>query len=396
MNRKKAAVLMTFVLITQSVVGALAGEVPDSTLQTMEESIDVSTSEYASGAEETGELEFLPETTGEGEDDFALIDEIVEEESEILPEDFYADDLLSDEDEIIETDLSEEMIPDEDSELMGDDSIAELIEEEAPVIASDDDDDDDDTDHDENFRYTVDYGASITLELPSELSSGGSDFRWRKLVIEPYIEDGNLYEGPDTVLTGETSPQLQLSQVREAAVYNLSWRSSDDEYMTRTFYVGVNNGFKTYSPDADRNFSLDPGETFTLRINAKADDMTDMRFVWFSSVNYQDYQLLDGTDGNYTLTAPDNWTQYVCYVIDKYHNWAMYYFFASVENLIHIGPQTNYVAVSPNETYTMDPSVKTVDSWCMSGGSITKHWRMLRQLPILRLRFQTRTCTFAE
>ena len=379
MKRKNAALLLTFALTLQSVVGAFAGEVPEAVLQAQEEYVEFSADDFATDVEEPDNSELLIEAAGLNAEDLVGNDVAADEESEVHSEEFFFSEFLSDEAEIIETGLTEEELPDEQSFLTEDESFSELIEEDAPVIGYDDDDDDDDDyddDDDNNAEYIqVEYGGSAILELPASLADGVSGINWHKYVYEPYIDDyGNLRdsaEKTDENLASLTSTVLQLNNITESAVYVINWTTADSEYKTRWFFVTVNNGFQTFSPDANRDFSMELGETVTLRIDVRANDMTGMKYVWFGGVNMSDYQKLEATGNSCTLTASERPMHYLCYVIDKYLNCDTLSFFVSVTNLVQIGNQITDIALSPNQTYTMSPSVKTLDN---TDDQLTYEW----------------------
>ena len=346
MSRKNAAILLALVMTVQSAAGAAAGEVPEGILQETEAFAELEASVYSD------EESLLP------------ADESAEE-VEIVQEEDYSDEILSGEDMIIEADSAEEDILDVQGFPTEDESALELFEEDDSFLIAASDDGESDEDFFElngDYSYNVDPGVSLTLELPAGQAAGGTDFSWTKRVTEPFVDEyGSLFECTTVTLEGETSPQLQLDHIQETALYTLSWVTSDNSYVSKTFTVTVKNGFRTYSAQESGSFELEENEQITLSIDARANDTEGMRYLWFSGQNDSSYQKLDALGSSYTVTAPRNATQYVCYVIDKYHNAAQYYFYAAIKNLVYDGPQNIYVAVNKGQQYTMTSPITTVD-----------------------------------
>ena len=358
MRKKAAALFLSAVMLLQPGGSIFAGEVPEVTEDSFADEMV-----FDSDSIPSEDLQVFEDS----DPDQTEAMETALEEDDFLAEDSVHDPSFEDENAgIVENGVSENEISDDRDALIEDESAEEMADEYSDsYLASDDDEYDDEyDDYDEegnSYHYTVEAGDTLILSPEEGLTEGGSGFTWSKSVYNPGLDEDSWLVDSQVTGLAETTSTLQLQNIQETAVYTLSWTSPDEDLMEWRFYVTVDNGFATYSRDTGTTTFLKSGETHTFKIDVRANDLTGIRYKWFSSTDWEQFTEVTSNGNSCTIESPDRLTMYVCFVLDQYGNCEEHKFYVSVENLIITGPYETSVCVSQNQTYTMTPAVKTLD-----------------------------------
>ena len=152
----------------------------------------------------------------------------------------------------------------------------------------------------------------------------------------------------------------------------------------RYFYIRIQNHLTVLPEGAEGDSNgvslyASPNGAVTLKVNATADDTTQLTYSWYE---YAEDKIIEGAEGDTYVTEPlTTGKDYYCRVEDRYGNSAYVYFYVSIENHLEAtveGSSSNYLKIeaTPNEEVILKVSATADDdknltyTWYESGQQI--------------------------
>ncbi len=200
-------------------------------------------------------------------------------------------------------------------------------------------------------NFTVEPGETTTLKVNATATAGEIHYQWYK---QERDSNGSWY---NTILDGVTTAEYTTEAINRSIRY---YCDVDDDYGNSQnvwFYINIENHFSAEA-DGENRFTVEPGETATLKVNATA-TTGEIHYQWYkryrNADNYWNTTRIDGATGaEYTTEAIDRYYEYYCSVADDFDNSNSIWFYVSIENHFSAQPdgQTEF-NVEPGETATL-------------------------------------------
>ncbi len=172
--------------------------------------------------------------------------------------------------------------------------------------------------------YTAPNGSADLSVIVSADDMSQLTYEWRD-------SDDNLVEG-----AGNTTCTIGPVTGYERYYFIVSdqYGNSKEIYFT----VRVQNNLSADS-EGDSSYHVTPGSPVTLKVNVSADDMTGLKYNWYT--NYEE-TLIQGADSlSYTIESVTESNEYVFRVSDQYGNTDSVYFYVYADNNLNIYPEGN-------------------------------------------------------
>ena len=179
-----------------------------------------------------------------------------------------------------------------------------------------------------NAKKTLTVTASATEDI-------GIRYQWYKWAL---CEEG--YSVRDE-LTGETSPSCLTDEIKYGDAYScLVEDQLSGQYVYVDFYFTIQNHFSVSLKDSEAMedgsyaFTVTPGESRTLEVDAVADEVDGITYAWYWYDGSEDSSILveDAITGTFTTPEIRSWSYAECYVNDKYGNSRCITVFFDVDN----------------------------------------------------------------
>ena len=200
-------------------------------------------------------------------------------------------------------------------------------------------------------RFTVEPGETATLKVNATATTGEIHYQWYKR----YRNADNNWN--TTRIDGATGAEYTTEAIDRYYEYYCTVADDFNNSNNVWFYIGIENHFSA-QPDGETEFTVEPGQTATLKIYATA-ATGEIHYQWYkeyrdSNNNWHTTTLDGATAAEYTTEAIEQYTQYYCYVSDDYGTTNDIWFYISIENHFSAQPdgQTEF-NVEPGETTTL-------------------------------------------
>ena len=166
----------------------------------------------------------------------------------------------------------------------------------------------------------------------------------------------------DEPLPGETSYCLEVSGDQAVGTYKCLVTT---EHLSREliFHVLKDNYFNAYAVGSAYIDVENPGDSVTLEVEVRGDDLTGVTYQWYEDENGEDdneaVPISGATSSSYTVPSVNGLVEYSCKATDKYGNTDWVYFHISINTHLRAyvaGTTDTYTTlhVTPGETVTLE------------------------------------------
>ncbi|MBQ8118993.1 MAG: dockerin type I repeat-containing protein [Lachnospiraceae bacterium] len=202
----------------------------------------------------------------------------------------------------------------------------------------------------------VEKGDKVTMTVSATaVDTEGITYQWYR------YSDGSE-------IKNATASTYETEEMEAAAGYYCQVKDKYGNFRNVYFYIKLDNklsavaeGAESYNPTG-RTFTIKPGETASLKVVAKADDMDGITYTW-SKVVYKDNvgtpTVISDAEGD-TYETKESGTYY-CYVKDKYGSTASVSFSVGVDNQLQPMTWNHTKSVKLNESVTLKAEVTATD-----------------------------------
>jgi len=173
--------------------------------------------------------------------------------------------------------------------------------------------------HGETARL-ISPGEEVTLEV-NAVSSSPLSYQW-------YLNDAPV--------EGETSSAFTFTPERHC---NVSCSVSDEDGNSENvnYEIFFETGL-TASAAGDSTFSLDPGSSQTLAVEASANEGIELSYRWFNRTTEEYIESDSGDPARCTIENLQSYTEIICYVSDPYGNEILVWFYLKVNGNLPVWP----------------------------------------------------------
>ena len=166
----------------------------------------------------------------------------------------------------------------------------------------------------------------------------------------------------DEPLPGETSYCLEVSGDQAVGTYKCLVTT---EHLSREliFHVLKDNYFNAYAVGSAYIDVENPGDSVTLEVEVRGDDLTGVTYQWYEDENGEDdneaVPISGATSSSYTVPSVNGLVEYSCKATDKYGNTDWVYFHISINTHLRAyvaGTTDSYTTlhVTPGEIVTLE------------------------------------------
>lgn len=173
--------------------------------------------------------------------------------------------------------------------------------------------------HGETERYVA-PGEEVTLEAKA-VSSSSLSYQW-------YLNDAPV--------EGETSSTFTFTP--ESHCYASCSVSDEDGNSENVNYEIFFETGLTASAAGDSTFSLDPGSSQTLAVEASANEGIELSYRWFNRTTEEYIESDSGDPARCTIENLQSYTEIICYVSDPYGNEILVWFYLKVNGNLPVWP----------------------------------------------------------
>ena len=216
---------------------------------------------------------------------------------------------------------------------------------------------------DDRSRISVQPGGSATMTVNATCDLEPLTYQWYR--AEPVYDNqfAGLVLYNYIKIDGATEPSYSVQDVYETSDYWCEVTDPLGNPVGVSFYMIVGTDFSVQPRNGQYSFSVNPGETVEMAVEANAD--TELSYQWYEEITTFNYSsnklerktvLIDGeTESSYTISV-DRQQHYFCKVSDTYGNKRYAWFYLNVETHLqaHAKDYQNLITVNPGESVKLE------------------------------------------